>query len=174
MGGDSAEFAPRQVGPFGIADQHLDAARLATPQEGHHPQGERGIVEQVADHEEVYLRWWILDDIGGPGYDIHAVDRRVEADRGNGIGIDVDRRHRGGSGLRRRNGDEPRAGAEIEDTATHDYFRPVEQIAGKHGAAGPGIGPIRCRIGFSAACKPPEPACGACRMKPDLGNGRNG
>lgn len=95
------------MGPLGIADQHLDAARLATPQEGHHPQGQRGIVEQVADHEKVSRWWLILDNIGGQGHDVHTVDRCVEPDCGNGIGIDVDSGHRGCSGLRRGNGDEP-------------------------------------------------------------------
>src|SRR2546421_1946495 len=75
----------------------------------------------------------------------------VERDRGARIWIDLVGGHAGRAALRRRDGDQPRAGGQVQDGAAADQLLMIEKVAGQRLAAGPREGPERRRRHHPAA-----------------------
>ena len=129
------------IGTIGIAgdDRH---AGLAEPfQPGQQARRETAVVEDVAGQQHVDIGKVLADPVGPVRLNRHAVRRRVERDRCDGEGIDVDGLDMGRPGAGRRDRHQPGAGGEIEHALAAHGFGMVEDIAREPLPARPGEGP---------------------------------
>ena len=88
--------------------------------------GQRPLVEQITDQLDVESARRRAEQVVGRDLQGHAICRSVEGNSGHGEDIDIGRQHAPRPGLGRGDGDEPRAGAEVEHAPVGDHGGIVE------------------------------------------------
>jgi len=135
-------------------------------------------VEDIASEHEVDRRWRTFRDVVSENGYGDAVRGRIEADRGDAIAVDLGGDHLTRPGLRGGNPDNAGASSQVQHAAARHAHWMVEDVAREHGAAGPGIGPVR-RLWFGRSLvgiiivfridEPPQSAARMGRVKTDFG-----
>ena len=148
--GDALQPVVREIGPARIADEH----GRATPGKRREPAGHRVrhvlLVGHVSGQHDVpaLVRAGQVFEPGGHGDPVFV---GVGANGRAGEGVDVGRLDRSRAGERGGDGDEARAGGEIERPAAAHALRVIENVAGERLPARPGERPERRRQGQVAA-----------------------
>src|SRR5205807_6661379 len=96
--GEAAKSRAGHVGTARIADQHLDAGRQASVEEGGDLLRQVAFVKEVADADQIYRKRRTACQIVADHRDRDTIRCGVEADRSDGVAVDVGRGYRGGAG----------------------------------------------------------------------------
>ena len=105
LSGTPSAAAVRTEPPARVADEHVYAGSEATVEEGCNPIGEITLIKEVADRDEIHRRRRTGGEIIADRRDLDTVQFGVEAERGEGVAIDLSRDHLACSGFRRSDAD---------------------------------------------------------------------
>lgn len=158
----------------GIADQNLNALQQAAIQKCGDVLCKCRFIEEITNTDDIDGRRLAFRQIGEDRFDDHVVQRCIEADSSNGIGVDIRGEHFRCAGFRSCDGDNSGTGTEVEHATTDNYLRSVKKIAGQHQSSTP----IMCPIGGAELRIPlgktSQPTMRACFMQTNLRNAWNG
>lgn len=130
----------REIGAAGIANQNPRTSSCQLPEPGFDSLGKGTIVEDIASQNDIPAII-LTDDIFRGEIHAYPVRLTVQRDRRGAERIDIGREDLSGAGECRGDRDETRPGRKIENPATSEELRIIQDVAGQSLTSGPCEGP---------------------------------
>ncbi len=137
------EGVERQEPPAGVAHEDDAAAVPRGPEPRQEARSQDGVVAGVADEDDIDVRDVVVERIAARYTWRHAVGLRVQRDRGDREGIDVDCADRRRTGQEGGDRHQARSGGDIEDAPAGDGLGMIGDVAREREPASPGERPVR-------------------------------